>query len=144
MISIIQIYYKKMFTYKDILLFDVYESYGFPVALKVFGFFNAVLKFRPNSKFVIKSDHDIQVDTIQTIIEETRNCPSLLWESLGWRRRMARLRDKKSKHYVSVNAFSLSHYPPFCSGWGYETCKRYKKYAIYLKLHFTLQMKTHG
>ena len=115
---------QEMFTYKDILLFDVYESYGFPVALKVFGFFNAVLKFRPNSKFIIKSDHDVQVDSIQTIIEETRslNVPvyyGKVWGGEGEWPRIKVIRDKNSKHYVSVNAFSFSHYPPFCSGWGY-------------------------
>ena len=53
------------------MLFDVPESYGFAVTQKVFGFFDAVLKFRPDSKFIVKSDHDVQVDTISILIEET-------------------------------------------------------------------------
>ena len=114
----------EMFAHKDIIFFNISESYGFGMAKKVFGFFDAVTKHRPDTQFVVKTDHDIAIDNIEVLLEETARMEkpvyycNMVWGLDNWPH-IKVVRNTSSKHYVSASVYAKTHYPSFCSGWGY-------------------------
>lgn len=110
---------EEMQTFKDILVFNTDEKYmgiGSSPPLKVYGFFDAVLKYVPSATYIMKIDDDLHIDGLVFTQSSIVNYPSpFICGRLGSTSRRV-IRNEKVKWHVRPEWYNESQYPVYPSG----------------------------
>ncbi|OCT93757.1 hypothetical protein XELAEV_18011428mg [Xenopus laevis] len=105
-------------TYNDIIQGDFKDTY-YNLTLKTIMGIEWICAHCPQTKFVMKTDSDMFVNTLYLVelLEKKNQTTNLFTGSL--RPHDAPIRDIHSKWYISKTEYPRAKYPPFCSGTGY-------------------------
>ncbi|XP_041437475.1 beta-1,3-galactosyltransferase 5 isoform X2 [Xenopus laevis] len=105
-------------TYNDIIQGDFKDTY-YNLTLKTIMGIEWICAHCPQTKFVMKTDSDMFVNTLYLVelLEKKNQTTNLFTGSL--RPHDAPIRDIHSKWYISKTEYPPAKYPPFCSGTGY-------------------------
>ncbi|OCT91298.1 beta-1,3-galactosyltransferase 5 [Xenopus laevis] len=105
-------------TYNDIIQGDFRDTY-YNLTLKTIMGIEWICTHCPQTKFVMKTDSDMFVNTVYLVELLVKKNQTTNFFTGSVRMNDEPVRDIHSKWYVSKIEFPGSRYPPFCSGTGY-------------------------